>query len=125
MARRSGIPLERDVMVMIAKWRRSHPDTHPVSLMYHVPNEAKRSKRAGARAKAEGLRPGVPDFCLPVPRAHYHGLYIELKRAKPARTQVSKHQRWWLDQLTRQGYRAELAYGFDDFIQQVEDYLAL
>src|SRR5699024_2367061 len=66
----------------------THPD---LRLMYHVPNEGKRSARQGARMRAEGLRAGVPDICLPVPRGGYSALYIELKagRNKPTDDQLA------------------------------------
>lgn len=35
-----------------------------LALMYHVPNEGKRSN--GGILKAAGLKSGVPDICLPV-----------------------------------------------------------
>jgi hypothetical protein len=60
--------------------------------------------------KAEGLKEGVPDLCLPVPSGVAHrGLYIELKRrtlGKPSAMQV-----WWRQCLILMGYRAELCHG--------------
>ena len=39
--------------------------------------------------KAEGLKSGVCDLCLPCARGKYHGLYIEMKdgKKKPRPTQ--------------------------------------
>ena len=51
-----------------------------LELLYHIPNEGKRSGRAGAALLRQGLKRGVPDICLPVARGGYHALYIELKR---------------------------------------------
>ena len=50
-----------------------------LSLMYHVPNEGKRTN--GAVLKAMGLKSGVPDVCLPVASHNFHGLYLEMKYA--------------------------------------------
>ena len=36
----------------------------------------------GGRLRAEGLKSGVPDLCLPSAHGEYHGLYIEMKRTK-------------------------------------------
>lgn len=76
--------------------------------IFAVPNGGSRSARVGAAMKAEGVRKGVPDMCLPVPRGGiryhawqegdapgepdgrggmrhaeavvFHGLWIELKK---------------------------------------------
>ena len=45
-----------------------------LELLFHVPNGGARSKATAGRLKAEGVKPGVPDLCLPVPRGAYHGL---------------------------------------------------
>lgn len=42
-------------------------------MLYHVPNEAKRSKATAARMARMGLRAGVPDLCLDAPAGKYHG----------------------------------------------------
>ena len=92
-----------------------------LALLYHVPNEGKRSRTAGARMKAEGLKKGVPDLCLPVARGKWHGLYIELKRTKGGR--VSQAQREWLDALEREGYAAAVAYGWEQAREMIAAYL--
>lgn len=70
--------------------------------MYHIPNGGKRGKVEAIHFKAEGVKAGVPDICLPVPRGEWHGLYIELKRREGGR--VSPEQTKWLEDLMRQGY---------------------
>ena len=91
-----------------------------LELMYHVPNEGKRSKAAGGRLKAEGLKAGVPDICLPVARGKYHGLYIELKSEKGRETEA---QSWWLAALRRQGYAARVCHGWVEARECIEKYL--
>lgn len=89
-------------------------------LLYHVPNEGKRSRAAGGRLKAEGMKPGVPDLCLPVARCGFHGLYIELKAqgGKP-----TANQKQWIEKLTAQGYLAKVCVGFESAQQLIESYL--
>ena len=89
-------------------------------LLYHVPNEGKRSRAAGGRMKAEGLKPGVPDLCLPVARGGFHGLYIELKAqgGKP-----TANQKQWIEKLTAQGYLAKVCVGFESAQRLIESYL--
>lgn len=92
-----------------------------LELLYHVPNEGKRSRATGARLKAEGMRPGVPDICLPVARGGKHGLYIELKKRKGGR--LTPAQRQWLEKLKGQGYRAEACHGWEAAARVIKEYL--
>ena len=90
--------------------------------MYHVPNEGKRSKSAGARMKQEGLKPGVPDVCLPVPRGGFHGLYVEMKVGK---NKPTDNQREWLAGLKEQGYATAVCYGWEAASKVILKYLNL
>ena len=90
-------------------------------MLYHVPNEGKRSKANGARLKSEGLRAGVPDINLDVARGEYHGLRIEMKRRRGGR--VSPEQAAWLEALREQGYAAIVAYGWEEAADAIEKYL--
>ncbi len=49
-------------------------------LWWHCPNGGTRSKRMGARLKAMGVRPGVPDICLLL--ADGRPAFLELKSQK-------------------------------------------
>lgn len=82
-------------------WARLMQGKYPaLKLMYHIPNEGKRSKACAGRMAAEGLKAGVPDICLPAPAGKYHGLYIELK-AKGGK--ISPLQKRVVDCLGRTG----------------------
>lgn len=50
-----------------------HPE---LSMLYAVPNGGRRDKAEAAHLKRQGVRAGVPDLCLAVPKGKYHGLYI-------------------------------------------------
>lgn len=91
-------------------------------LLYHVPNEGKRSKIAGSILKMQGLKAGVPDLCLPVARGVYHGLYIELKYGK---NKLTDRQKQWLTSLSDQGYFAVACWGGDQAFQTILNYLNL
>lgn len=80
-------------------------------LLFHVPNEGKRSKSTGGRMVKEGLKKGVPDIMLPVPRNGYAGMFIEMKRQREAR--VSEEQKQWLADLAEQGYAVAICYGWE------------
>lgn len=91
-----------------------------LSLLYHIPNGGARSKGTAGRLKAEGVKSGVPDVCLPVARGKYHGLYIEMKvgNNKPTQNQII-----WIDALINQGYQAKVCYGWQEASNVIERYL--
>ena len=90
-------------------------------LLFHVPNEGKRSRSTGGRMVKEGLKKGVPDIILPVPRGAYHGLFIEMKRVSGSR--VSAEQRQWLQDLCEQGYAAAVCYGWKAASECIKTYI--
>lgn len=93
-----------------------------LALLYHVKNETKGGAAQVAMDKAMGVKKGVPDLCLPVPRGKYHGLYIELKAEGGRTTQA---QNWWGEQLSGQGYRWEVCREWTGAVKTLEWYLSL
>jgi hypothetical protein len=98
--------------------RGQYPD---LKYLFHIPNE-RPDKIQAALLKRMGVKPGVPDVFLPVPRGGYHGLWIELKvdGGKP-----SKEQRDWLEYLNGAGYCALLCYGWQTAQMEIEKYMKL
>lgn len=118
----SPVPLESNEQQTLVAWARYMEGRWPeLRLLYHIPNEGKRSRKTGARLKAEGLKSGVPDICLPVARGGHHGLYIELKRRKDSK--VTKEQLEWIADLVAQGYVAAVCRGCDEAISLITRYL--
>lgn len=115
--------------VALFNWSRMHEKAHPeLRLMYAIPNAAKRSKRQGAYMKAEGLRAGVPDVCLPVARQGFHALYIELKRPRTATQRagtVSAAQSDMLDRLNQERNLAIVCYGWEEAAKAIIDYVGV
>lgn len=113
---------EDQEQVAIMQWsilaRQQYPE---LKLLHHIPNERKCSLQQGRYMKRKGVKSGVPDLCLPVPRGGYHGLYIELKRKGGGQT--SDTQTWWLEELAAQGYRTALCRGADEAIAIIKRYL--
>ncbi len=91
-----------------------------LELLLHIPNEGKRSKAAGAALKRQGLRKGVPDLFLPVPRGIYPGLWIELK---VGRNKPTKEQKWWLEKLQAKGYKCRICYSWEEAAETIKNYL--
>lgn len=112
---------EQKALFEWAEWaKRRYPE---LALMYHIANEGRRSYSLGKEMKAQGLRSGVPDICLPVPRGGYGALYIEMKRRKDSR--LSDNQRGWINGLNRAGNRAVVCKGWEEAKQEIETYLNL
>lgn len=93
-----------------------------IELIFHIPNGGKRSKVEASRLKAEGVRRGVSDYLLPVARRGFHGLWIELKAPIECKPSVEKAQRIWQINMRREGYLAEVAYGWDQARRFIERY---
>ena len=108
----------------IFEWAELMENVCPVlKLLYAVPNGGYRPPVTVATLKRTGVKSGVPDMMLPVPRNGYHGLYIELKRRKGGK--VSLNQKRWLIDLSNQGYYATVCYGADEAIKLIEKYLGI
>lgn len=98
-------------------------DTWPeLEWLFHVPNGGARARKTAGALKAEGVKPGVPDYLLPVGRGGYVGLALELKTAKG---RVSPEQCEWLAHLAAQGWQAVVARGWEQAWDVVRDYMAL
>lgn len=62
-------------------WAGSVMDKYPeIEWMYAVPNGGERNKIVAAKMKAEGVKRGISDICLPFARHGYHSFYIEMKK---------------------------------------------
>jgi len=96
-----------------------HPEAR---LMFAIPNGGHRNKVVAAKLKAEGVKPGVPDIFLPVPRANYHGMWIEMKTEKG---RLSPSQKSYREGLIEQGYHYHLGRAAGDTFLQIKNYLEL
>lgn len=118
-----GLPVEREHFEQVALfvWADLNAYRCPeLSLLFAIPNGGKRSKAVAGKLKAEGVRAGVPDLCLPVARGQYHGLFIELKAE---RGRVTPLQYEWAEALTDQGYLALVCHGWERAKTAIEKYL--
>ncbi len=91
-----------------------------LGLLFHVPNGGSRHPAEAANLKRQGVKPGVPDLCLPVARGGFHGLFIEMKRKGGRPTEL---QSAWLVDLAEQGYKAVVCHGFEEAVEVLEEYL--
>ena len=75
-----------------------------------MPNGGLRSKATAGKLKAEGVKSSVCDLMLPVARAPFHGLFVEMKKlGEYARPSQQEYQR----KLIAQGYAAVTCQGHE------------
>lgn len=113
---------EHEEQVALMRLVEMHRGRWPeLGMLFAVPNGSERNVIVGRKLKAEGVKKGVPDICLCVPRGGYHGLFIELKRQKKSR--ISPEQVQWISDLRAQGYRAEICLGAAAAWDVISDYM--
>ena len=118
----NNTPYESAEQAALFKWAHMARGKHPeLRLLFHIPNEGKRSWRAGRELKAQGLKPGVPDIILPVPNRHHIALWIEMKRRKDGR--VSEDQKRMMFALKKYGNMAVVCYGWEQARDTILQYL--
>ena len=95
---------------------------HPLlfALFIHIPNEGKRSLREGAKQKRLGLVRGVSDIFFAYPSGGYHGLWLEIKKAKG---RLTIWQKLFLQRMSDVDYKTAIAYSLDEAIQVMEGYI--
>lgn len=97
-------------------------------MFYHVPNGGKRDAKTAAHMKALGVKPGVPDLCLPIPSHPYpkqfHALYIEMKA--PDDTGVISNMQWkWMRNLFEFGSCPVIASSWTQAVHLTKMYLGI
>ena len=97
--------------VRLVSWfKRSYPGVR----IFAIPNGGARSGVQGAKLKAEGVSPGVPDLFCPE-----WLLWVEMKREKGG--VVSPVQKDWIAYLESIGHKVIVGRGFEDAKRQIED----
>lgn len=89
--------------------------------MFHIPNGGSRHIAEAAKLKAMGVKPGVPDLFLPIPKRGYKGLFIELKKVKGGIVTDEQHE--WFIFLPSQGYYSVIARGWLNAREKILWYL--
>lgn len=116
-----SLSTEENEQMILFQWAEFAVNTYPeLKLMYHVPNEGKRSVITGSRLKKAGLKSGVPDVILPTAHGGYIGLAIEMKYG---RNKVTDNQSEWLTMLEKEGHKTAVCYSFEEARKVIEDYL--
>lgn len=107
--------------INLMKWTEYMSGRYPeIKLLFHVPNGGSRNRIEAANLKKQGVKAGVPDLFLPVARGGHFGLFIEMKFGK---NRTTAQQKEWIENLTAQGYRCEVCYGWEAASEVLTDYL--
>ena len=113
---------EHQEQVLLFQWASLNEAIYPeLKNLFAVPNGGKRPQKRGSngkmysptavRLKAEGLKAGVPDVFLDVPKGNYHGLRIEMKYGKNTTTPEQKN---WIERLSKYGYYVAICHSFEE-----------
>lgn len=117
-ARRRSEATEQEALIT---WCRIFENRYPeLKMIYHIPNGGSRNRLEAANLKRQGVKAGVPDLCLPVPKDGYHGLYIEMKYGK---NKPTDNQEEWLESLRQYGYKTVVCYGADEARETIKQYI--
>ena len=112
---------EAQEQAALIQWARLQSGRYPpLRFLHHIPNGGSRHPAEAANLKRQGVKPGVPDLCLPFPVGGKHGLYIEMKWGKNRPTSA---QREWLEGLAALGYATAVCYSAEEAIDVIKRYL--
>lgn len=109
-------PSEDDEQAVVVAWLQKKYILH-----FAVPNGGSRNRLEAFKLKRTGTVAGVPDLVIPLARKGYHGLFLELKRQRGG--VLTDAQKYWLEQLNREGYLAKVAKGAKEAIKIIESYM--
>ena len=116
-------PTEHQVQCTLIQWWQMQCKKWkvPECLLFAVPNGGHRNIITAKKLKDEGVRAGVPDLFLAVPRGIWHGLFVEMKRNN--RCRPSGNQVKMLKLLQTRGYHTVVAHSFDEAVEAIKTYL--
>lgn len=136
---------EHQILLMCWAKKVSLAGRSELSWLFHIPNGGGRSKREAGILKAMGVKPGVSDLFLPVPKIidcridqtteggiamidmsgqclfrAMAGLWIEMK-AEGGR--AGEDQLKWIYAMRNAGYEARICVGWEEAVEVIKEYL--
>lgn len=102
---------------------------YPRKALFAIPNgqilmaHADNKQAVMGYLRAEGFRDGIPDLMLAVPFGGFSGLFIEMKRAKPAPSSITDEQTEYCAMLHQLGYASDIHHGSASAISAIRHYL--
>lgn len=109
-------------------WAQKNASVYPgIEKMFAIPNGGARDSRTGARLKMTGVKPGVPDIFLPVPKGRFAGLFIEMKKPKDSTAKVRagtvrKEQVEYIEFLRSMHYCVAVCYTWETATETIQHY---
>ena len=104
-------------------WMSRHLEAFPeLKWVYAIPNGGERNAAVAGRLRAEGVKSGVSDICLPFSRQGYHGFYIEMK--KPGGKE-SNNQKEFGAFVTEQGYLYKCCTNWEEARDAIRWYVGI
>jgi len=74
------------------------------------------------RLNKEGLKAGVPDLFLALPRGIYHGVFIEIKYDSD---RLRKVQADMIRELESENYKCIIVRSLEEFIEEINSYMRI
>lgn len=108
---------QKKVIEYVGRVARRHPE---LSMLHHIPNGGTREKREAAELKLMGVLAGVPDLHLPIARAGWNSLYIEMKYGDG---RLQKEQKEFLKAAAAEDNFCIVCYTAEDAIAVIDDYI--
>ena len=104
--------------INLMAWLSTMPDVYPYVL--HIPNERQCTSQQGRILKRMGVKSGVSDLFIAIPKEGYHGMWLELKAPKG---KLSDNQMKFMRDMSEQGYLAVCSMGFEVAKKAILEYL--
>lgn len=116
------MPTEYDEQAALIEWADLASKMWPELRWLHASHNGVRvTPGTAVKMKKAGMKAGIPDLCLPVARAGYHGLWVEMKRQKGGHVdpeQVACHA-----YLRDAGYHVVVCKGWEAAKAEILKYL--
>lgn len=114
---KSGNPSENSIHKTVIQFVNAHPILR--KCVIHIPNEGKRTVMYGKHLKDMGMRPGVADLFIAMPRRGYNGAWIELKSKYGI---LSEHQANFLNDMSAQNFFTKVCSSVDSALEVIQWY---
>lgn len=125
---------EDDHQAALFNWLlKQYPEEY--NIIFAIPNGGKRDIREAARLKRQGVKAGVPDICVPIPKIYFErvsedsqlaeqkiipALFIELKVRGRKETKLQVQMR---ERLVARGYAVAVCNGWEEAAHYLKSYL--
>lgn len=108
---------EYHVQVAVVNWIKVQ---HPGLLFTISPGGLKLPIGLAVKQKKMGYLKGTPDLLIFAARGGHHALFVELKDTDGV---LSPEQKDFMAKATERGYCARVAYGFNEALNIIQDYV--